>query len=404
MAFLSQTATPPQSIRRAWWKESSVYQIYPASFKDSNGDDWGDIPGIISKLDYIHSLGVDIVWLYIDPLYGTMADHDALIKGGMKYVLDLVAITQPTNTHGSRKVARAKTIHIVTGTSGALLDTMKTVIDSLQIIGSRDSQAPLGNGMSALKYTTSTYLPKGQPDLNWENSKVVGAVHNMIRFWLAREVNGVRFDVINCISKAPGTLFVYQGQEWAQANMPRDWSLEKYKDIEVLNHWKTVLHDHPNDKELQERIKQHYWLTGRDNGRTPVQWNGRDKYAGFTNENLREMPWMDIHPDHTAWNVESAANDNNSAFHYWRDVLVLRKKEKTCSSTVILDLDHEEVIAYVRTADNGRKALIVTNLSAKKSDHILEGLRNYSDANEIKFEDGLHWVLLRPYEIIVTLA
>ncbi len=101
------------AVKRAWWKESSVYQIYPASFKDSNGDGLGDIQGMISKLDYIKALGIDIVWtcpIYQSPQvdvgydissykaihapYGTLADVDEMIEGchkrGMKFVMDLV--------------------------------------------------------------------------------------------------------------------------------------------------------------------------------------------------------------------------------------------------------------------------------------------------------------------------
>lgn len=100
-------------VSRAWWKEASVYQIYPASFKDSNGDGIGDIPGIIEKLDHFEDLGVDIVWLCpaykspqvdmgydvadyrdIDPRYGTLADVEKLIEGlhsrGLKFLMDLV--------------------------------------------------------------------------------------------------------------------------------------------------------------------------------------------------------------------------------------------------------------------------------------------------------------------------
>jgi glycosidase len=102
-----------QEIKRAWWKESTVYQIYPASFKDSNSDGLGDVPGITSKLDYIKALGVDIVWtcpIYkspqvdmgydisdyrdIHPPYGTLQDVDKLIEGchkrGLKFLMDLV--------------------------------------------------------------------------------------------------------------------------------------------------------------------------------------------------------------------------------------------------------------------------------------------------------------------------
>lgn len=100
-------------VSESWWKEASVYQIYPSSFKDSNGDGIGDIPGVIEKLDYFKNLGVDIVWLCpvypspqvdmgydvadycdIDPQYGTMADVERLIEGlhsrGLKLLMDLV--------------------------------------------------------------------------------------------------------------------------------------------------------------------------------------------------------------------------------------------------------------------------------------------------------------------------
>lgn len=106
-------ASVQESVKLAWWKESSVYQIYPASFKDSNGDGLGDIPGIISKLDYIKNLGIDIVWvcpIYKSPQvdmgydisdyknihapYGTVEDVERLIEGchsrGMKFLMDLV--------------------------------------------------------------------------------------------------------------------------------------------------------------------------------------------------------------------------------------------------------------------------------------------------------------------------
>lgn len=106
-------STLKQPPSQAWWREASVYQIYPSSFNDSNGDGIGDIPGIIEKLDYIKTLGTNIVWVCpvypspmvdmgydisdyydIDPKYGTLDDIDALIKGlherGIKFLMDLV--------------------------------------------------------------------------------------------------------------------------------------------------------------------------------------------------------------------------------------------------------------------------------------------------------------------------
>jgi oligo-1,6-glucosidase len=121
-------SAPPRA-RRRWWKESSIYQIYPSSFKDSNGDGIGDIPGIIEKLDYLHHLGVDVVWVSpvykspgkdmgydisdyraIDPKYGTMQDLEALVEGlhkrGMKLVMDLV-VNHTSDQHEWFRESRA---------------------------------------------------------------------------------------------------------------------------------------------------------------------------------------------------------------------------------------------------------------------------------------------------------
>lgn len=222
------TVTPVPPINRAPWREASVYQIYPASFKDSKGDGLGDIQGIISELDYIKSLGVDIVWLspvlespqvdmgydisdYRDiyPPYGTMADHDALIEGlhdrGMKYVMDLV-VNHTSDQHPWFKESRSS-------------KTSKYRDWYIWRPGRYDPQTgeriPPNNwesffGGSAWTWDETTqeyYLhlwASGQPDLNWENPQIVDAVHDVIRFWLKRGVDGFRMDVINYISKQPG--------------------------------------------------------------------------------------------------------------------------------------------------------------------------------------------------------
>lgn len=219
-------AVPPQ-IRRKWFKEASVYQIYPASFKDSNGDGVGDIPGIISELDYIKRLGVDIVWLspilaspqvdmgydiadYRDiyPPYGTMADHDALIKGlhdrGMKYILDLVVNHTSSEHEWFKESKKSK--------NNKYRDWY--IWRPAKYDSSKQRQPPNNwknyFGGSAWEWddlTKEYYLhlfAVEQPDLNWENPNVVSAVHEIIRFWLDRGVDGFRMDVINFISKAHG--------------------------------------------------------------------------------------------------------------------------------------------------------------------------------------------------------
>ncbi|KAK9311488.1 glycoside hydrolase superfamily [Lipomyces starkeyi] len=175
-----------ESPKRAWWKESNVYQIYPASFKDSNGDGVGDIPGIISKLDYIKNVGVDVVWLcpcYKSPQvdmgydisdyrdiyekYGTLSDIDELISGlhkrGLKFVMDLVV------NHTSDQNPKA---------------------------GPNGERVPPNNWVSHFGGST-----RDQPDFNWENPKVRAEVHDIIRFWLDRGVDGFGLDAIKYISK-----------------------------------------------------------------------------------------------------------------------------------------------------------------------------------------------------------
>lgn len=215
-----------QIADRAWWKEASVYQIYPVSFKDSNNDGLGDIPGIISKLNYIKSLGIDVVWIcpifaspqvdygydisnYKDiyPPYGTLADVDELIKQchsrGIKILMDLV-VNHTSDQHIWFKESKKSK----TNEYRDFYIWRKPKYDK------NGERQPPNNwaaawGGSAWKYdeTTDEYylhlFSPEQPDLNWENPKVRDAVHDIIRFWLKRGADGFRMDVINFISKVP---------------------------------------------------------------------------------------------------------------------------------------------------------------------------------------------------------
>ncbi|KAK9244489.1 glycoside hydrolase superfamily [Lipomyces tetrasporus] len=212
------------SAKRAWWKEANVYQIYPASFKDSNGDGVGDIPGIISKLDYIKDLGVDIVWLcpcYKSPQvdmgydisdyrdiyekYGTLDDIDDLIRGlherGLKLVMDLV-VNHTSDQHEWFKSA-------ISSKDSPYRDYY---VWKKPKIGPNGERLPPNNWLSYFRGSVWEYdeasdeyylhlFAKEQPDLNWENPKVQAEVHDVIRFWLDRGVDGFRLDAINLISK-----------------------------------------------------------------------------------------------------------------------------------------------------------------------------------------------------------
>ncbi|CAD6501292.1 BgTH12-01544 [Blumeria graminis f. sp. triticale] len=212
------------SVVKTWWKEASVYQIYPASFKDSNGDGLGDIPGIISKLDYIESLGIDIIWIcpifdspqvdvgydisnYKDiyPPYGTLADVKELIekchKRGIKVLMDLV-VNHTSDQHRWFQAAKESKVN----------EYRDFYIWRKPKFGQNGERQPPNNwaaawGGSAWQYDEASdeyylhlFAPE-QPDLNWDNPAVRKAVHDIIIFWLKAGADGFRMDVINFISK-----------------------------------------------------------------------------------------------------------------------------------------------------------------------------------------------------------
>jgi alpha-glucosidase len=210
----SNDATP-------WWREAVVYQIYPRSFADSNGDGIGDLAGITSKLDYLADLGVDALWLSpiftspmrdfgydvadycgIDPVFGTDADFDDLITGlhdrGMRLLLDWV----PNHTSSD---------HPWFVESRSSRDNPKR--DWYVWRDRKPDGSPPTNWMSQFKgvpawthddTTDQSYLHvflSEQPDLNWANPDVEAAMLDTLRYWLDRGVDGFRSDVVNLIGK-----------------------------------------------------------------------------------------------------------------------------------------------------------------------------------------------------------
>jgi oligo-1,6-glucosidase len=222
----TQVAVVPVDRPTDWWKPAVVYQIYPRSFADSNGDGTGDIPGILAHLDYLADLGVDVVWLSpvytspmddngydisdyqgVDPLFGTLEDLDLLIAGlhdrGIKIVMDLV-VNHTSDEHPwfveSRDPASAKRDWywwrparpgFEPGTEGAEPTNWESAFTgSAWQFDERSGE-----------YYLHLFSPK-QPDLNWENPAVRQAIYEMMRWWVDRGVDGFRMDVINFISKS----------------------------------------------------------------------------------------------------------------------------------------------------------------------------------------------------------
>ncbi|MFM7327912.1 MAG: alpha-glucosidase [Bacteroidota bacterium] len=205
-----------------WWREAVVYQVYPRSFCDGNGDGIGDLPGIISRLDYIKSLGVDAIWInpffkspnddggydisdYFDvlPEFGTLADVERLLEEahfrGLKVIIDLV-FNHSSDEH-----------EWFTSSRTSKDNPYRDFYFWREGRGENPpSNWPSFFGGSAWEKDQATgeyYLhlfSRKQPDLNWENPAVRNEIHRIIRFWLEKGVDGIRLDVISAISKRTG--------------------------------------------------------------------------------------------------------------------------------------------------------------------------------------------------------
>lgn len=216
-----QAATTPNGYTPKWWKEAVVYQVYPRSFKDSNGDGIGDLRGIISNLDYIHGLGVNVIWLsphYDSPNadngydirdyrkvmkeFGTMADFDELLKGikqrHMRLIIDLV-VNHSSDEHAwfveSRKSKDNPYRDYYIWRPGKDGGPPNNWVSFFS--GSAWKLDPATN-----EYYLHLFAEK-QPDLNWDNPKVRNDVYDLMKFWLDKGVDGFRMDVIPFISKDP---------------------------------------------------------------------------------------------------------------------------------------------------------------------------------------------------------
>lgn len=219
----AKAAKHPVEVARYWWKEAIIYQIYPRSFKDSNANGIGDLQGIISKLDYVQSLGVNVIWL--NPIFaspnddngydisdytaimkdfGTMKDFDQLLQGihdrGLKLVLDLV-VNHTSDEHP----------WFVEGHTSR----NNPYYSYYHWWPSEQGEPPLRPSYfdeegTAWKYNKPTdsyylhYFSKKQPDLNWENPKVRQEIYDLMRFWFDKGIDGFRMDSISLISKHPG--------------------------------------------------------------------------------------------------------------------------------------------------------------------------------------------------------
>ena len=208
-------------LEKDWWKSAVIYQIYPRSFQDTNGDGFGDFQGIIKRLPYLEKLGIDCIWLCpvyrspqddngydisdycdVDPMFGTMADMEELIgkarEHGIYIVMDLV-LNHSSDEHKwfiEAKKSRENPYHDYyvwrDGKEGELPNDMKAAFG-----GSAWEWVP-----EVEQYYFHQFSVK-QPDLNWENPKLRQELWDIINFWIDKGVGGFRLDVIDLVGKVP---------------------------------------------------------------------------------------------------------------------------------------------------------------------------------------------------------
>ena len=216
-------------MEKQWWHKSVVYQIYPRSFMDSNGDGIGDIPGIISKLDYLAELGIDVIWLspvykspnddngydisdYYDIMdeFGTMADMEKLLLDashkGIKIIMDLV-VNHTSDEHAwfvearQSRDSKYRDYYIWRDPlNGGVPNRMGSIFS--------------GSAWELDEQTGQYFLhlfSKRQPDLNWNNANLRRDVYDMMNFWVDKGIGGFRMDVIDLIGKVPDALVMSNG-------------------------------------------------------------------------------------------------------------------------------------------------------------------------------------------------
>jgi oligo-1,6-glucosidase len=241
-------------MTKNWWKEAVIYQVYPRSFKDSNADGIGDLQGIISKLDYLKELGIDVIWLsphYQSPNidngydisnyqaimneFGTMQDFDCMLteihKRGLKLIIDLVVNHSSDQHYWFQESRKSKENHY---REYYIWKETKPNNWISFFSGSAWSLDPLTNEYYLHFFT------KQQPDINWENPRLRQEVYDMMHFWLKKGVDGFRMDVISLIAK-----------DKSFADFPK----QRFGDLTYYANWPKV---HTYLREMNEKVLSQY--------------------------------------------------------------------------------------------------------------------------------------------------
>ena len=310
--------------KQPWWKTAVVYQIYPKSFQDSNGDGIGDIQGIISRLDYLRELGVDALWISpmycspqddngydisdyrnIDPMFGTMEDMEELIRESQKrdirIVMDLV-LNHTSDEHiwfQEAKKSKDNPYHDYyvwrDGKEGELPNDMRAVFGR-----------PAWEWVPQLGQYYFHQFSVKQPDLNWENPKVRREIYDMILWWMEKGIGGFRLDVIDQIAKEPDKKITNNGPRLH--DFLRELSKETFQKGELLtvgeawgaNTQNAKLYSNPDGSEFSMVFQFEHMVMD--------QQEGKDKW------DLVPLPFVKLKKNLAKWQTQLYGCGWNSLF------------------------------------------------------------------------------------------
>lgn len=311
-------------MERQWWHSSVVYQIYPRSFKDSNGDGIGDINGIREKLDYLKELGIDVIWLspvykspnddngydisdYYDIMdeFGTMEDMDNLLKEanerGIKILMDLV-VNHTSDEHKWFIEAKKSKDN----------EYRDYYIWRDSVYGNEPNDLGSTFSGSAWQYdeTTGQYylhlFSKKQPDLNWENEKVRNEVYKMMNFWVDKGIGGFRMDVIDLIGKVPDEMITGNGPKLHEYLQEMNKAALEGKDLLTVGEtWGATpdiakLYSNPGRKELSMVFQ--------------FEHIGLDQIEGKEKWDVKSLELLDLKKVLSKWQTELEGQGWNSLF------------------------------------------------------------------------------------------
>ena len=266
--------TPAACTNLEWWRSAVIYQIYPRSFADSDGDGIGDLPGITAKLPYLGRLGIDAIWLspfylspqadagydvadyrVVDPLFGTLDDFDRMLEQahalGMRVIVDLV----PNHTSDEHAWFQAA-LQSPPGSAERARYLFRDGKGAHGNLPPNNWQSVFGgNAWSRAPGDSQWYLhlfDRRQPDLNWDHPDVRSEFEDVLKFWLDRGVDGFRVDVAHGLVKAPGLpdwagqAAMVEGTEGGDDNPGPMWDQEDVH--EIYRSWRRLLDSYPGER------------------------------------------------------------------------------------------------------------------------------------------------------------